>query len=170
MNNVQLSDRESVRVFIDSDSGRILGMAPSSIPAPLPINGMRFRSELLVHVYEIEAWLNKWREQVKREAVERTERQAQRDAIFRNNLASAIRQRNLSVNQYNRDENNRLLKKMDEDYDRKLKKQMNPELYGMAESAEASKNPVEVALDSPYFKHGPERVAEGDRIDPREAK
>jgi hypothetical protein len=168
--NVQLSEREAVKVFLDLETGRIIGMAPASTQIPLLPAGFRWKSETLQHAWEIEAYLSKWRAQVKQEAVIRTERQAARDAIFRNAIASAIRQRNQSVNQWNRDENNRLLKKMDEKHDRDLKIQMNPQLYGVAESSEATKSGVEVALDSPYFKHGPERIAEGDRVDPREAK
>jgi hypothetical protein len=163
MSNAQLSERESVKVFIDLDTGRILGMAPASIPSPLVTTGIKWKSELLQHTWEIESYLNRWREQVKQEAAIRTERQAAREAIFRNSLASAIRA--LSVNQYNRDENNRLLKKMDDDYSRKLKKQMNPQLYGVAESSEAGKTSHEIALDSPYFKHGPERVAQGEAVE-----
>lgn len=170
MNNVQLSEREAVRVFIDLSTGRILGMAPASIRIPLLPAGFRWKSELLLHTWEIESWLNKWRVQVKEEALIRTERQAQRDAIFRNAIASQIRQRNLSVDQWNRDENNRLLKKMDEDYDRKLKKQMNPVLHGVAEANEESKTSLDISLDSPYFKHGPERIAQGDSVDPNEVK
>jgi hypothetical protein len=169
MANVQLSDREAVRVFLDSDTGRILGMAPVSIPAPL-CPGIRWRSETLIHVWEIEAYLNRWREQVKQEAVIRTERQAQRDSIFRSSIASSIRARNQSVNQWNRDENNRLLKKMDDSYEKQLKKQMNPQLYGVAESTDSSASAADIALDSPYFKHGPERIAEGERVDPRKVQ
>ena len=169
MGNVQLGEREAVRVFTDADTGRILGMAPASIQVPLLPVAIRWRSEVLSHAWEIEAYLNKWRVQVRQEAVFRTERQAQRDSIFRNAIASAIRSRNQSVNQYNRDENNRLLEKMDADYDAKLKKQMSPQLYGVAESSEATKTGAEIALDSPYFKHGPERIAEGDRVDPKDA-
>lgn len=168
--NVQLSEREAVKVFIDLSTGRILGMSPASIPVPLLPAGFRWKSETLLHTYEIEAYLNKWREQVKEEAMIRTERQAARDQVFRSAIASAIRQRNLSVDSWNRDENNRLLKRMDEKYDASLKRQMNPQLYGMAESTDSSKSGVEVALDSPYFKHGPERIAQGDRVDPSEAK
>lgn len=170
MANIQLSEKESVRVFLDSDTGRILGMAPASVQVPILPIAIRWRAEVLQHAYEIEAYLVKWRAQVKQEAVFRTERQAARDAIFRNSIASQIRQRNQSVNQYNRDENNRLLAKMDTEYDRKQKLQMNPQLYGMAESSDATKTGDEVALDSPYFKHGPERVAGGDRVDPNEEK
>jgi hypothetical protein len=161
MSNVQLSEREAVRVFTDESTGRILGMTPASISTPLLPAGFRWKSETLFHTWEIEACLKKWRVQVKEEAAIRTERQASRDAIFRNALASAIRQRNLHVDQRNRDENNRLLAKMDSDYDRKLKKQMDPQLYGVAESSDSSKSSLDMALDSPYFKHGPEKIAEG---------
>lgn len=167
--NAQLSEKESVNVFVDPETDRILGMAPSSIKAPL-VPGLRYVSRLLTHVSEIEGWLKKWREQVTREAATRTERQAKRDAIFRNAIASAIRARNQSVNPWNRDENNRLLAKMDADYDAKLKKQLKPQLFGMAESSEASKSAIDVSLDSPYFKHGPERIAQGDSVDPRDVQ
>ena len=140
-------------------------MAPASVKSPA-VPGVKFRSELLIHAYEIEAWLNKWRAQVKLEAEVRTEQQAQRESSFRSAIASQIRTRNQSLDPWNRDENNRLLAKMDADYARKQKIQMNPQLYGMAESSEADKSGVEVALESPYFKHGPERVAEGERVDP----
>ena len=156
-----------MNVFVDPQTNRILGMAPASIKTPL-IPGFRFVSRLLTHASEIESWLKMWREQVKLEAEIRTERQAQRDAIFRNSLASSIRQRNQSVNQWNRDENNRLLAKMDGDYERKQKAQMNPQLYGMAESSESSKSAADVALDSPYFKHGSEMVAQGESVDPKD--
>lgn len=168
MGNVQLGEREAVRVFLEYPSKRILGMAPSSIMAPL-LPGLRFTSEVLLHSWEIESWLKKWREQQKYEAILRTEVQAQRDSVFRNSIAAQIRSRNQHVDPWNRDENNRLLQKMDADYDTKLKKQMNPQLYGVAESSEASKSADEIALDSPYFKHGPERVAQGERIDPKDA-
>ena len=85
-----LREAESVNVFIDLDTNRILGMAPASIKAPAA-NGIRFKTELCTHAYEIERYLNRWREQVKFEAVIRTEKQAQRDSIFRNSLASQIR-------------------------------------------------------------------------------
>jgi hypothetical protein len=160
-----LSERESVRVFIDSQTNRILGMAPASVKAPA-VPGIKFRSELLIHAYEIEAWLTKWRAQVKHEAEIRTQVQAERESSFRASIASQIRTRNQSLDPWNRDENNRLMAKMDADYARKQKIQMNPKLYGMAESSEAGKTGVEVALESPYYKHGPERVADGDRVDP----
>ena len=67
--NVQLSEREAVKVFIDLSTGRILGMSPASIPVPLLPAGFRWKSETLLHTYEIEAYLNKWREQVKEEAM-----------------------------------------------------------------------------------------------------
>lgn len=167
--NIQLCEAESVNVFIDLDTNRILGMAPASIKAPAA-NGIRFKTELCTHAYEIERYLNRWREQVKFEAVIRTEKQAQRDSIFRNSLASQIRHRNQSLDSWNRDENNRLLAKMDAEYDRKQKIQMNPQLYGMAESSEASKTAVEMALASPYFQHGPEVVAQGERVNPGEGE
>ena len=170
MGNVQLTDREAVRVFLEYPSRRILGMAPASIMAPL-LPGLRFTSEVLLHAWEIEAYLSKWREQAKHEAILRTERQAQRDAIFRNAIASQIRARNQSVDSFNRDLNIRLTEKMDADYEAKLKKQMNPQLYGVAESADASKSSADIALDSPYFKHGPDpKVAGGDRVDPKDAQ
>lgn len=167
--NVQLCEQEQVRVFIDLQTNRILGMAPASIKVPI-VPGVKFKSEVLTHVYEIEAFLNLWREQVKVEAIIRTERQAGREASFRAAIASQIRQRNQSIDQWNRDENNRLLAKMDKDYDRKQKLQMNPQLYGMAESSSADKTAEQVALESPYFKHGPELVAEGERVDPRKVQ
>lgn len=163
--NVQLCEAESVNVFIDLDTNRILGMAPASVKAPAA-QGIKFKMVLCQHVSDIERYLNRWREQVKFEAVIRTEKQAQRDSIFRNSLASQIRTRNESLDSWNRDENNRLLAKMDEEYDRKQKIQMNPQLYGMAESSESSKTAVEMALASPYFQHGPETVALGERVDP----
>jgi hypothetical protein len=150
MSNVQLGEREAVRVFLEVGTKRILGMTPASIMAPLTTN-IQFTSEVLHHAWEIERYLAKWREQAKFEAVARTERQAQRDAIFRNALASQIRA--LPVNQYNRDMNNAALKQMDARYDAELNRQQNPVLHGMAEAYDAKATAADVAQDGAYYKN-----------------
>lgn len=163
MSNVQLGRGEAVRVFTEADTGRILGMVPAGVKTPLFTVGIRWRSEVLYHVFEIESTLRKWREQVKQEAFIRTERQAKRDAIFRNSLASALRA--LNVDEWNREQNNKALAAMDKKNDEKIKAQLEPKLYGVAEAYEASANSHEIAQDSPYFSHGPEKLSSGGAVD-----
>ena len=163
MNNVQLSEKEAVRVFIDCDTGRILGMAPASIKAPAQTLGLRWKGEILNHAWEIERYLNRWREQAKLEATLRTERQVARESTFRAAIASQIRARNQTLDPYNRDINNAALQAMDDKYARKIKIESNPVVHGVAEAYEQTTTSHEVSLDSPYFKHGPERVADGSR-------
>lgn len=162
--NVQLSEKESVRVFIDMDSGRILGMAPASIKQP-SVPGLRYKEKLLVHAHEIESCLDEWRKQAKLEAELKTERQAHRESSFRAAIASQLRSRNNQLDAYNRDINNVAIQAMDDAYARKLKIESNPVVHGVAEAYESTTTSTEVSLDSPYFKHGPERIAEGSRGD-----
>lgn len=158
-------EKEAVRVFIDCDTGRILGMAPASIKAPAQTLGLRWKAEVLNHAWEIERYLDRWREQAKFEAVLRTERQVARESTFRAAIASQIRARNQTLDPYNRDVNNAALAAMDDAYARKVKIESNPVVHGVAEAYEATTTSHEVSLDSAYFKHGAERVAQGERIE-----
>jgi hypothetical protein len=168
--NVQLSNREAIQVWVDSDTKRILGFTPERVKLLYGVAGFRYTSEVLRHASDIERWLAKYRIQQEQDAYEKALLRIKREERFRKALTSAIRQRNESVNPLNRDLNNMMIRLMDERYNKIIQSLLNPVTYGMAEAYEESTNSHEVALDSPYFKHGPERIAEGDRVDPREAK
>ena len=167
--NVQLSSREAIKVYIEQDTDRILGFAPEN-GRFLGAAGFRYKTHTLLHASEIERYVKKYREQQERDAYESTLLRIKREERFRKSLASSIRDRNQHVNQFNRDLNNTLIRLMDERYDQIIQSMLNPQVYGMAEAYEATTTSHEVALDSPYFKHGPERVADGERIDPNGVK
>jgi hypothetical protein len=168
MANVQLSSRESVRVFIETGTKRILGFAPENARM-LGAPGFRYTSEVLNHARDIERYVAKYREQQDRDAHEKVLLKVQRESRFRKALRSAIEARNQHVNPLNRDLNNTFLRLMDEKYDRMIQTMLHPVVHGAAEAYEQSATAHEVALDSPYFSHGPERVAGGDRVSPDEA-
>ena len=65
----------------------------------------------------------------------------------------------------NRALNNTFLRLMDDRYDQILKEKMHPQVYGMAEAYDSDTTANQFAQDSPYFKHGPEKVAEGSAVE-----
>jgi hypothetical protein len=160
--NVQLSSREAVKVWIEEETKRVLGFTPENARF-LGAAGIRAKSYTLLHAHEIEGWVAKYREQQERDAEEAAILTIQRESRFRKAIRSAIEQRNQSVNQFNRDLNNTFLRLMDSRYDQILQSKLHPIVHGFNEAYEASTDAHEFALDSPYFKHGPETVAEGSR-------
>ena len=169
MANVQLSSREAIKVWIEQDTDRILGFTPENAKF-LGAAGIRAKSYTLLHAAEIERYVKKYRVQQEEDAYKATILQIQRESRFRKSLASSIRARNQHVNQFNRDLNNTLIRLMDDRYDQIMKAKLRPVVHGFNEAYEAGTTPTDFALDSPYFKHGPERVAEGERVDPSDAK
>lgn len=158
--NVQLGSKEAVKVYVELDTKRILGFTPE-FAKPLFLASVRYTEYTLLSAKEIERWVGRYREQQERDAYEATARQIQRESAFRKSLASAIRERNQHVNQFNRDLNNTLMRLNDERYDQMMKNKLKPVVHGVNEAYESSKSSHEISLDSPYFKHGPERIADG---------
>jgi hypothetical protein len=151
MNNVQLTGKESVKVFVEIGSNRILGFSPE-FASPLFTPGTRYTETLLLHSRDVERWVGRYRQQQERDAEEATYRQIKRESIFRKSLRSAILERNKHVNPLNRDLNNVLIRLMDEKYDAMMKAKMKPVVHGMAEASEASKTVEDFALESRAFK------------------
>jgi hypothetical protein len=159
-----LSPKEAVKVYFELDTNRILGFTPEFAKPLFPM-GIRYKEQTLQSAREIERHVGMYRQQQERDAYEATVRQIQRESIFRKSLASAIRARNLHVNPLNRDLNNTLIRLMDEKYDRMMQAKLRPQVYTPAEAYEQGKTAHEVALDSPYFKHGPEKIADGGAVE-----
>ena len=169
MANVQLSARESVKVYIETGTKRILGFSPAGCSLLQATPGIRYTSETLSHARDIERWVARYREQQDRDAHEKVLLKVQREARFRKALRSAIEARNQHVSPLNRDLNNTFLRLMDEKYDRMIQTMLHPVTHGVAEAYEAGTTTHEVALDSPYFSHPPEKIASGGTVDPKEA-
>jgi hypothetical protein len=150
MNNVQLTAKEAVKVFVEIGTGRILGFAPE-FSRPL-FSGYRYTEHILLHVRDIEIWIARYRVQQERDAEEATYRQIKRESIFRRSLRSAIEERNKHVNAFNRDLNNVLLRLMEEKYDKLMAAKAKPEIHGMAEASEASKTAADFAVESPMYR------------------
>jgi hypothetical protein len=138
-------------VFIESESKRILGFGPEGLNPKFPV-GTRYETKTPFDTLEFENWLKKFREQSKFDAEERAFRRMQREKPIRDRIKAAIRARNLSVNQINRDANNAIIAFMDQEYDRVMKQQANPETFGVAEAYDESKIGEEIALEAPIFK------------------
>lgn len=164
MHSVQLSSKEAVKVYLELDTKRILGFTPEFAKPFFP-STVRYTEYTLLSAKEIERWVGRYREQQERDAYEATVRQIQRESVFRKSLTSAIRARNQHVNPFNRDLNNTLIRLMDEKYDRMMQAKLRPQVYTPAMAYEEGKTAHEVALDSPYFKHGPERIASGGAVE-----
>lgn len=164
LSHMPLSSKEAVKVYFELDTNRILGFTPEFAKPLFPI-GIRYKEQTLQSAREIERHVAMYRTQQERDAYEATVRQIGRESVFRKSLASAIRARNQNVNQFNRDLNNTMIRLMDEKYDRMMKDKLRLQIYTPAEAYEQGKTGHEVAMDSPYFKHGPERVASGGAVE-----
>jgi hypothetical protein len=162
--SVQLGPRERIKVYIELDTDRILGFTPE-FAKPMYPAGIRYKEYTLLHAAEIERYVKRYREQQERDAYEATLLRIKREERFRKALASAIQERNQHVNQFNRDLNNTLIRLMDHRYNQIVTAMLHPQVYGMNEAYEATTTAHEFALDSPYFKHGPERIAEGEAVE-----
>jgi hypothetical protein len=159
-----LSSKEAVKVYFELDTNRILGFTPEFARPLFPI-GIRYKETTLQSAREIERHVAMYRQQQERDAYDATVRQIQRESIFRKSLASSIRARNQHVNQFNRDLNNTFIRLMDEKYDRMMQAKLRPQIYTPAEAYEQKTTTHEIAMDSPYFKHGPERIAGGGAVE-----
>lgn len=164
MQNVQLSEKEAVKVFVEVGSQRILGFAPA-FARPLFGGSIRYTENLLLHAWEVERWVGRYREQQERDAEAATYRQTQRESVFRKSLRSAIETRNQHVSPVNRDLNNVLLKLMDQRYDQIMKAKAKPEIHGMAEASESDTNQVaDFAVASPMYRQPVDQRASGGAV------
>ena len=162
--SVQLGPKEAAKVYIELDTDRILGISPE-FASPLFPSGIRYKSYTLLHAADIERYVKRYREQQERDAYESTLRTIERESIFRKALRRAILDRNQHVSPMNQALNNTYLKLMDKRYDEIMEAKMHPQVYGMAEAYEASRTAIDVAQDSPYFKHPPEWIADGGAVE-----
>lgn len=165
--NVQLSAKESVKVFVEIGSERILGFAPE-FGKPLFSGSIKYREHILLHARDIEMWVARYRRQQEIDAQAATYRQIERESIFRKSLRSAILRRNQHVNQVNRDLNNVLIRLMDEKYDKMMEAKKRPQMATLAELSEASAsrdNEVyDLAVSSKAYKHPGDMRATGGAV------
>src|ERR1700679_2152689 len=135
MRNVQLGHKESIKVYVELDTGRILGFSPE-LCAPLFPPGVKYREHVCLHSWEIENWIEKYRRQQEIDAEVATHRQIEKESVFRKSLRAAILARSSHVNQFNRDLNEAFIKLMDTRYDRMMEAKAKPQVHGMAEATE----------------------------------
>jgi hypothetical protein len=166
MQNIQLTAREAVKVFLEIGTERILGFAPEQC-RPL-FTGFRYTEKILLHARDIERYMALYRDQQHRDAEEATYRQVKRESTFRKSLRAAVVERNQHVDQFNRDLNNLYLKLNDERYDRMMAAKAKPEIHGMAEASETPRsrdNAVQdFALASPQFRNPGDMRATGHAV------
>lgn len=165
MQNVQLTAKEAVKVYVEVETGRILGFSPEHANLLGRPRYIRYTSILLLHARDIEAWVAKYRIQQERDAEESTLRQIEREAPFRKALRDAIRERSKHVNKFNQALNETLVKLMDRRYDQIMQSKAKPVIQGMAESSEANPHAVEDwALQSQAFKNPGDQRASGSAV------
>lgn len=167
MRNVQLTARESVKVFVEVGSKRILGIAPASCKL-LGAYGVKYTEETLVHARDIEKWISRLGEQTRRDAEISTARQIQREKKFRQAIRDKLLERNKHVNKYNQDLTNAFIRLMDQKYDRMLQAKMNPVTHGMAQAQEESKSRdnevLDFAVTSPAYRNSGDARASGSAV------
>ena len=168
MQNVQLSGKESVKVFVEIGSGRILGFAPEFSGPLFPGYSIKYREHVLLHAKDIEMWVARYRVQQERDAEVATYRQIQHESKFRASLRSAIRQRNQHVSPINRALNETFIRLMDQRYDQMMQAKMKPQFSTLAEQSELKGDQMieKFALDSPAFRKPEDSRATGSSVDP----
>jgi len=149
--NVQLGEAERCQVYIEAETGRILGFGPEGAKPFLPA-GVKVRSQTCYHAREIEKYAHQYRDQCYRDAEQSTLKALEREAPIRKALRDAIVERNRVVDQRNRDLNNALLKVMDFYYDKAKQTRMKREVTIAAERFEAGKLSTDLAEESVYLK------------------
>jgi hypothetical protein len=168
MPNIQLSAKESVKVFVEIGTDRILGFAPEH-SRPLFSGSIRYREHILLHARDIEQWVSRYRVQQERDAEIATYRQIKQESGFRKSIREAIQRRNNHVSPVNRDLNNALIKLMDKRYEQIMEAKMHLVMHTLAEGSEAGKKSdeneiIDFAMNSPKFKNPGDMRATGGSV------
>lgn len=153
MSHVQLSSKESVVIYRDPDSKRILGFGPENAKPTLPA-GQKYTTELCLHAAQVERRVAEYRDQCHRDSENSTVRKIESDRPLRQAFRDAILERNSQVDAWNRDVNMALLKCMDTFYQRSLDARLNAEVALVAEKYDASATAVDLAKQSSHVRSG----------------
>jgi hypothetical protein len=153
MSNVQLSSRESVVVYRDPETKRILGFGPEYAKPAFPA-GTKYTSETCLHASDVERRMMEYREQCLRDAEASTLRKLERERPIRDSIRSAVLARNSEVDPWNRDVNNALLRTWDHFYQRACNARLKAEVCTVAEKYDASKTTEQIANESRYIQRG----------------
>lgn len=164
--NVQLTAKEAVKVYVEIGSNRILGFSPEHA-RPL-FSGFRYREQILLHAREIEQWVARYQRQQQDDAEKATFRQIKRESAFRAELRNKIRERSKHVNEFNRQLNETLIKLMDLRYDKMMEAKMKPQAHSLAELSETSNSRDNDVLDfatkSPLYRDKPDPRVSGSAV------
>ena len=162
--NVQLSARESVVVYRDPDTRRILGFGPEDVKPAFPA-GTKYTTELCLHARDVERRMMEYRQQCIHDAQSSTLRRLESERPFRQALRDSIESRNRELahegawGQRNIELNNAVLKVMDHFYQRACNARMHAEVCLVAEKHEASLKTPDIALESPAIRRGDVKLA-----------
>lgn len=149
--NVQLTGGEKTVVYVDLDTRRILCFGPENANPVVPA-GTRYRSETLLHAYQIERWSKRYQEQCAHDRDEAAVRTLEREAPFRKAVRDAVEMRNQSLDPWNREINRRMMDAQDTMYRRVIEARRKAEVCIVAEKYDENSDSVKMALDSPHIR------------------
>ena len=134
-------------VYCDLDTKRILGFGPEDMAPTFP-PGTRYETKIPFDALELDKWVDKYAEEMKRDVQEKNYRQYLREKPIRDAIYAKLRERNKTLDPINRDLNNAFMLLQDKHYQEMLTAKDKVEHFLVAQGYDESFSGEDLAMEN----------------------